>query len=243
MVDAGSLLPRLTYTDDLTYIGDPAYRDDPYHLHPTLIIDGLRLDYCDADVLPVHAVIKQRMQMYNSPYRSCLECGRTILGQEGTRAFYRSFTTQLSMNIPFQSIHFMVYELAQDWLNHDRQYHPYTHVVSGALAGAIAAGLTTPLDVCKTLLNTQERCAIAKSESAITGMAQAARTIHEFRGVPGFFQGLTARIIYQVPSTAISWSIYEFFKYFITKQKTVSCDGYVSSPVASVQVHAAVTSR
>ena len=154
------------------------------------------------------------------------------------RAFYRSYTTQLTMNIPFQATHFVFYELCQDWLNKDRAYKPSSHVISGAVAGAVAAGLTTPLDVCKTLLNTQERCAVARSESAINGMVQAARTIYEFRGPAGFFKGLTARIIYQMPSTAISWSVYEFFKYFITKQNgTARCDDYVSS----VQVHAVTT--
>lgn len=32
-----------------------------------------------------------------------------------------------------------------------------------------------------------------------------------------FFQGLQARVLFQVPSTAICWSVYEFFKYFLTK--------------------------
>ena len=32
-----------------------------------------------------------------------------------------------------------------------------------------------------------------------------------------FQQGLQARVLYQVPSTAICWSVYEFFKYFLTK--------------------------
>ena len=113
------------------------------------------------------------------------------------------------------------------------------------MAGAVAAAATTPLDVCKTLLNTQERCAVAKSESAITGLSHAFRTIYEFRGVLGFFKGITARVIYQMPSTAISWSVYEFFKYFITKKRrNVDCDGYVSpSAVASVKIHAAGSSR
>ena len=33
-----------------------------------------------------------------------------------------------------------------------------------------------------------------------------------------FFQGLQARVLFQVPSTAICWSVYEFFKYFLTKK-------------------------
>uniref|UniRef100_A0A8D9AI62 Mitoferrin-1 n=1 Tax=Cacopsylla melanoneura TaxID=428564 RepID=A0A8D9AI62_9HEMI len=53
-------------------------------------------------------VVKQRLQMYNSPYRSVLETIRTIYTTEGLVAFYRSYTTQLAMNVPFQSIHFIM---------------------------------------------------------------------------------------------------------------------------------------
>lgn len=100
-------------------------------------------------------VVKQRMQMHNSPYKSIIDCIRKVYKSEGVVAFYRSYTTQLTMNVPFQSIHFVVYETAQNLSNPTRDYNPKAHVVSGAMAGGVAAAVTTPLDVCKTLLNTQ----------------------------------------------------------------------------------------
>uniref|UniRef100_UPI0037E81387 mitoferrin-2-like n=1 Tax=Semicossyphus pulcher TaxID=241346 RepID=UPI0037E81387 len=182
-------------------------------------------------------VVKQRMQMFNSPYRGVLDCMGSLLRQEGSAAFYRSYTTQLTMNVPFQALHFMTYEYLQELLNPHRQYNPSSHVVSGALAGAVAAAVTTPLDVCKTLLNTQEAQAIhvIQTESAtaagavgaatasgsrhISGLGEAFRTVYRMGGTPAFFKGVQARIIYQMPSTAISWSVYEFFKYIITKRQ------------------------
>uniref|UniRef100_A0A0B6ZE89 Mitoferrin-1 n=1 Tax=Arion vulgaris TaxID=1028688 RepID=A0A0B6ZE89_9EUPU len=163
-------------------------------------------------------VVKQRMQMYASPYQSTLLCCREILQTEGVRAFYRSYMTQLTMNIPFQSIQFIAYEVMQDFLNKERNYDPTSHIAAGAVAGAVAASVTMPLDVCKTLLNTQEHCARTHS-TYISGMASAFRTIYEFCGISGFFRGLSARVIYQMPSTAISWSVYEFFKYVIHKRR------------------------
>ncbi|XP_058497294.1 mitoferrin-2-like [Solea solea] len=182
-------------------------------------------------------VVKQRMQMYNSPYRSVLECMGSLLRREGPAAFYRSYTTQLTMNVPFQALHFMTYEYLQELLNPHRQYNPSSHVVSGALAGAVAAAVTTPLDVCKTLLNTQEVQAVhvVQAEAAtaagaagataapisrhIAGLGEAFRTVYRMGGTPAFFKGVQARVIYQMPSTAISWSVYEFFKYVITKRQ------------------------
>ncbi|XP_066123440.1 mitoferrin-1 isoform X1 [Saccopteryx bilineata] len=166
-------------------------------------------------------VVKQRMQMYNSPHRSALSCIRTVWRTEGLGAFYRSYTTQLTMNIPFQSIHFITYEFLQEQVNPHRGYNPQSHIISGGLAGALAAAATTPLDVCKTLLNTQENMALslANISGRLSGMANAFRTVYQLNGLPGYFKGMQARVVYQMPSTAISWSVYEFFKYFLTKHK------------------------
>ncbi|XP_068614965.1 mitoferrin-2-like [Brachionichthys hirsutus] len=172
-------------------------------------------------------VVKQRLQMYNSPYRGVLDCVHAVCRKEGLAAFYRSYTTQLTMNIPFQALHFMTYEYLQELLNPHRQYNPSSHMVSGALAGAIAAAATTPLDVCKTLLNTQEpltggSLSSGKGQGAhrhTSGLAHAFRTVYRLGGLRGFFRGVQARVIYQMPSTAISWSVYEFFKCGLTKHQ------------------------
>ena len=163
------------------------------------------------------------MQMYGSPYRGVVDCARTILKEEGIQAFYRSYTTQLTMNIPFQSLHFLTYEFMKERIGVETNHYCLkTHLISGATAGAVAAALTTPLDVAKTLLNTQERSAIAaefhtnQTRTFIRGIYGALRTIYHLQGVQGYFKGLTARVIYQVPSCAICWSVYEFFKHFLT---------------------------
>ncbi|EDO49303.1 predicted protein [Nematostella vectensis] len=166
-------------------------------------------------------VIKQRLQMYGSPYRGVIHCATSVFKEEGIRAFYRSYTTQLSMNIPFQTLHFTVYEYARKALNPLGGYDPKTHVIAGATAGAVASAITTPLDVAKTLLNTQERSVVNLVGTPkghvyyVSGMFTAFRTIYQMRGFPGYFQGLQARVIFQMPSCAICWSVYEFFKHFL----------------------------
>lgn len=146
--------------------------------------------------------------MYNTPYKSVADCMRRVYQTEGPKAFYRSYTTQLTMNIPFQSIHFMTYEVMQKMTNKDKTYNPAAHMFSGAIAGAVAAAATTPLDVCKTLLNTQQN---AKAK----GLVEACATVYRLGGPMGFFRGMQARVMYQMPATAICWSTYEFFKYLL----------------------------
>ncbi|KAK0084725.1 hypothetical protein PV325_006534 [Microctonus aethiopoides] len=152
-------------------------------------------------------VVKQRLQMYNSPHRKVIQCLRHIYKTEGIFAFYRSYTTQLAMNIPFQSIHFIAYEFGQTVMNPEHIYNPKAHVVAGGMAGAVAAAVTTPLDVCKTVLNTQQ------GGVRVQGMIHAFKIVYRYAGIRGYFRGLSARILYQMPATAICWSAYEFFKY------------------------------
>ena len=171
------------------------------------------------------SVVKHRMQMACSPYKGVADCARTVYSQEGIRAFYRSFGTSLCMNAPFQMIHFGCYEYFQEVLNPSREYNPRTHCISGALAGAIAAALTTPLDVCKTVLNTQEACVTCNmytGPATVSGFWQAVLKIHSAKGFPGFFSGIHARVLFQMPATALSWFVYESFKYMISRNSLQS---------------------
>lgn len=174
----------------------------------------------DAVMTPADAV-KQRVQMYNSPYHSSWHCLRSVIAADGVGVLYRAYFTQLLTNLPYQVTHFIAYEAGQDFMNQDRQYRPLTHMLSGAFAGGFASAVTNPLDVCKTVLNTQEQCAlaVAPGQQKVRGLVGAARTVFATHGFAGFSRGLRARVVLQVPGAAISWSIYELFKALLRGEK------------------------
>ncbi|KAB7496506.1 Mitoferrin-2 [Armadillidium nasatum] len=173
----------------------------------------------DAIMVPSE-VIKQRMQMFNSPYRSCFDCMCKLYCEEGMRAFYRSYTTQMLMNLPFHASHIVMYEKMSQILNPSREYNPKVHMIAGAGAGAIASALTTPLDMCKTLLNTQESATLNQvNQTRVVGILDAFKTIYRMQGASGFLRGMHARVLYQMPGTAISWSTYELFKHLLKTNK------------------------
>ncbi|XP_056631480.1 mitoferrin-1-like [Diorhabda sublineata] len=172
-------------------------------------IAGCTATFFHDSIMNPSEVVKQRMQMQNSVCRNTFKCAVDIYKNEGVRAFYRSFFTTLIMNIPFQSIHFMIYEICQNILNKERAYNPGTHVLSGGIAGGVASAVTNPLDVCKTLLNTQE------GTKNVESLKQAAGIVFKTKGPLGFLGGLQARMLYTIPSTAICWFTYEFFKFFL----------------------------
>jgi len=156
-------------------------------------------------------VIKQRMQMHNSQYRSVYHCARTVLRAEGIGAFYISYPTTLTMAVPFNAVQFSVYEHLKKLMNPTNAYSPTTHMVSGGLAGAVAAAVTTPLDVAKTLLQTRGTSEDAQIRNA-RGMTDAFRIIWQRDGLKGFMRGLSPRVLTFMPSNALCWLSYEFFK-------------------------------
>jgi len=156
-------------------------------------------------------VIKQRMQVHKSEFRSVFTCARVVYRNEGLNAFYVSYPTTLTMTVPFTAVQFTVYEELKKLLNPSGAYSPTTHMIAGGLAGGVAAGVTTPLDVAKTLLQTRGSSTDREIRSA-KGMLDAFRFIWRRDGVKGFARGLSPRVMTFMPSNALCWLSYEFFK-------------------------------
>jgi solute carrier family 25 (mitochondrial iron transporter), member 28/37 len=155
-------------------------------------------------------VIKQRMQVHNSAFRTISSCARTVYATEGLSAFYVSYPTTLTMSVPFTAAQFTVYEHLKKMLNPSGVYSPLTHIVCGGTAGGVAAALTTPLDVAKTLLQTRGTSRDPEIRGA-RGMWDALRIIGRRDGWRGYTRGLVPRVVTFMPSNALCWLFYEFF--------------------------------
>ncbi|TRM60697.1 mitochondrial carrier domain-containing protein [Schizophyllum amplum] len=161
-------------------------------------------------------VVKQRLQIGAagpgaSGAPAVLRTFRRIYAAEGLSAFYVSYPTTLAISIPYNAVQFSVYEQVKQWLNPTDAYSPATHIISGGVAGAAAAALTTPLDVAKTVLQTRGASQDPQVR-AVRGMADAIGLIWRRDGLRGFSRGLAPRVLTAIPSTAICWMSYEFFK-------------------------------
>ncbi|KAI8835042.1 mitochondrial carrier domain-containing protein [Chytriomyces cf. hyalinus JEL632] len=163
-------------------------------------------------------VVKQRMQLpCGSRFSNTFACAKYIFRTEGLRAFYVSYPTTLTMNIPYHMVHFSAYESFKKALNPAGGYDPMSHCLAGGMAGGIAAAFTTPLDVVKTVLQTRgvsQDAAVRKVE----GFRDAARLVWtNGGGMKAFVRGLGPRVMTHVPATAISWTTYEFLKMAIVE--------------------------
>ena len=73
----------------------------------------------------------------------------------GSFAFVRSLPVTLLMNMPYSAVNVAVNESARKFISPSGVYDMKTFLLSGGIAGAVSALVTTPLDVAKTRLQTQ----------------------------------------------------------------------------------------
>lgn len=143
-------------------------------------------------------VVKQRTQAGQHP--SSLSAITSILDIRKTkgiasmwRELYRGWGITVMREVPFTVVQFPLWEGMKRWAvsrKGDGSNGPVTgfeSAVFGSLSGAVAATLTTPLDVLKT------RMMLAKEREAVTSLMR--RTLQE-EGVGAFFKGLGPRTMW-----------------------------------------------
>uniref|UniRef100_A0A1B6DNK2 Uncharacterized protein n=1 Tax=Clastoptera arizonana TaxID=38151 RepID=A0A1B6DNK2_9HEMI len=94
-------------------------------------------------------IVKQRRQTSHSMPLTII---RKALEQEGVLGLYRGFFSTVLRDIPFSVIQFPLWEFLKTYwhTNMNKDVTPTVSAMCGAISGAVAGGLTTPLDVAKT---------------------------------------------------------------------------------------------
>lgn len=169
-------------------------------------------------------VIKQRAQVRTSGGAAASSVGvaRDLLRHEGPRALFKGYGLTVGVFGPYSMIYFVCYERFKEvWSKilqlEEKSLPLYAVASSASSAGAIAAATTTPLDIVKTRLQTQGDVTLRTSPGATrptqyTSTWHAVRTIAVEEGVRGLTRGVTARVLWIMPGTAITMSSYSWMK-------------------------------
>lgn len=65
----------------------------------------------------------------------------------------------------------------------------------------------------------------------VSGNAKYSFQVYKLAGPFGYFRGMQARILYQMPAAAICWSTYEFFKFVLLGDKNENnANGEIKEP-------------
>lgn len=154
------------------------------------------------------AVVTQNMQV--GRYGSLTEAISTTYKNGGLGGFYVGYTTTVFREIPFSFIQFPVYEglkkAVAAWQG--SECTPNQGAICGSAAGAVASGITTPLDVAKT------RIMLEKPEEGkpkvYTGAVQTLRKIAEEEGFFALYKGIIPRVGWITVGGFIFFGVYEW---------------------------------
>ena len=154
-------------------------------------------------------VVKQRAQALQG--KGSLEVLREILRKRGDmgslgvwRELYRGWSITVVREVPFTVIQFPIWEALKEYRRRTTGSPVVTAVESGlfgSIAGAIAAGVTTPLDVLKT------RMMLARKKEGAWTMA---RKILRESGPRAFVSGMGPRIMWISIGGAIFLGSYQW---------------------------------
>lgn len=137
-------------------------------------------------------VVKQRTQATSGT--NSLAVLKTVLAKSGPSGLYRGYTSTLLREIPFALVQFPLWEyLKRRWSEkqNNSPLKPYQSMVCGSAAGAVAAFLTTPLDVAKTTIMLGS---LEKGTSSGAAYRRVLLDIYSRRGVKGLFAGAIPRV-------------------------------------------------
>ena len=154
-------------------------------------------------------VIKQRAQAAQQP--SSVAVLRFILAQRSKigvfgvwREMYRGWGITIMREVPFTAIQFPLWESMKEWRRRTTARNEVSAIesgVSGSVAGALAAGLTTPLDVLKT------RMMLAAEKQAVVPLVV---DIWRTEGSRAFLAGIGPRIMWISAGGAIFLGTYQW---------------------------------
>lgn len=154
-----------------------------------------------------YEVVKMRSQTSTAKQISNIAITREILAKEGMAGLYRGFSSTVIRDLPFSAIQYPIWERLKV-MHLKKKKRPVTASESawyGSMAGAVAAFVTTPLDVAKTRIMLAE-----SSDSLASGKVMAAlKAIKEERGVCGLFAGVVPRVLWISVGAAIFLGSYE----------------------------------
>lgn len=152
-------------------------------------------------------VVKQRAQALQ--VTSSMAAVRDIWRKRATggligvlREMYRGWAITVVREVPFTVIQFPLWEGMKAWRRREkgREVSAGEGAIFGSVAGAVAAGITTPLDVLKT------RMMLAK-ETVEVGVLM--NQIRKVEGTRAFFAGIGPRVLWISAGGAIFLGSYQ----------------------------------
>lgn len=165
-------------------------------------------------------VIKQRVQtgVHARSFHALKSILSNELGEGVFRGLYRGFGPTLMREIPFTAVQFPIYEKLKQVSGANER--PYISAFCGSFAGAVAAAVTTPLDVIKTRVMLQKH-PLQTSASGSGGRISLLHIVRDIsnEGASAFLKGIVPRTLWISAGGAVFLGVYEIAKDAVSKSR------------------------
>ena len=199
---------KLTVNDTLKF-GLGEYSLSEYNLGQTKIniICGAIAGLSQVIVTNPLEITKIQLQLYGEKYPNSPTSLVYLVKKLKLKGLYKGSGACMMRDIPFSGIYFPLYSYLKNKFSNNNKITNTNQMIVGTLAGACAAGATTPADVIKTRLQVN----ITKS-SKRSGIVKCYKNIVKYEGYSSLFKGLVPRVSRSAPQFGITLYIYELFK-------------------------------
>lgn len=134
---------------------------------------------------------------------------KTFKEEGGIKGLYRGvYPTSLGV-VPYVAVNFAVYEQLKEFMpTTDANLAHLYKLTMGAISGGVAQTLVYPFDLLRRRFQV---LAMGGNELGFQykSVTDALVTIGKTEGLKGYYKGLTANLFKVIPSTAVSWVVYE----------------------------------
>ncbi|KAG0736970.1 hypothetical protein G6F57_009373 [Rhizopus arrhizus] len=149
-------------------------------------------------------VMKNRLQTQHKG--NTLWLAKSIFKTEGIRGFFKGYWMALAVFVPHSMAYFVIYEKMKQWMGSNSSS---TYFICSSVAGITGITLSTPLDIIKTRWQVS---AADQGRVFRQGPLAIAKDMFMREGHLAFTRGLWARIIWGIPATTISMTVFEVLR-------------------------------
>ncbi|OQR94012.1 mitochondrial carnitine/acylcarnitine carrier protein [Achlya hypogyna] len=147
--------------------------------------------------------ITMQVNKYPASYSS-ISCMKDIIKSQGVKGLYRGWQLNMLRDVPAFGSYFYSYEVIKHWLTNGEQDKETTMnlLLAGGSAGSISWMVTQPIDVVKTLVQSQPASSKLSSLDVV-------KHHYKLEGAGFLFRGFGATILRAFPVSAVTFLVYE----------------------------------
>lgn len=165
-------------------------------------------------------------------YKTVVSSFQYIFFSEGISGFYTGYKPCVFQDCSYAALQFLLYESLKEMghsIGATEQAPVKTNLFCGAIAGGMAAWLTNPLDVVVNRIMLQQFHFESGNQHKYiwyNSTIDCLSKIWRSEGIRGLFLGSSARILSTMPLSAITFTVYERTKLFLSAGHQSSFDEF-----------------